>query len=111
MADLAESVGVLPGVRAVVLEMDELVAHAERDALLPLMRTLRDDPRFAFEQVMDICGVDWPERAERFDVVYNLLSVSLKDIGWFGFLSMVGFLAVLTVGFIYEWCKGALDWE
>ena len=43
------------------------------------MRTLRDDPRFAFEQLMDICGVDWPERAERFDVVYNLLSVSLNQ--------------------------------
>ena len=43
------------------------------------MTTLRDDPRFAFEQVMDICGVDWPERAERFDVVYNLLSVSLNQ--------------------------------
>jgi len=28
---------------------------------------------------MDICGVDWPERAERFDVVYNLLSVSLNQ--------------------------------
>ena len=47
MADLAESVGVLPGVRAVVLEMDELVAHAERDALLPLLQTLRDDPRLS----------------------------------------------------------------
>ena len=35
-------------------------------------------------------------------------AVSLKDIGWFGFLSMMGFLGVLTVGFIYEWCKGAL---
>jgi NADH-quinone oxidoreductase subunit A len=28
-----------------------------------------------------------------------------------GFLSMVGFLGVLTVGFVYEWCKGALEWE
>ena len=46
---------------------------------MALMTTLRDDPRFAFEQVMDICGVDWPERAERFDVVYNLLSVSLNQ--------------------------------
>jgi NADH-quinone oxidoreductase subunit C len=50
-----------------------------RDALVALMTTLRDDPRFAFEQMMDICGVDWPERAERFDVVYNLLSVSLNQ--------------------------------
>jgi NADH-quinone oxidoreductase subunit A len=38
-------------------------------------------------------------------------AVSLGDIGVFGFLSMMGFLAVLTVGFIYEWCKGALEWE
>jgi NADH-quinone oxidoreductase subunit A len=38
-------------------------------------------------------------------------AVSLADIGVLGFLSMLGFLAVLTVGFIYEWNKGALDWE
>ena len=38
-------------------------------------------------------------------------AISLSDIGLFGFLSMLGFLAVLTVGFIYEWCKGALEWE
>ncbi len=31
------------------------------------------------EQLVDLCGVDWPERAERFDVVYNLLSVSLNQ--------------------------------
>jgi NADH-quinone oxidoreductase subunit C len=42
------------------------------------MTTLRDDPRFAFEQAMDITAVDWPDRAERFDIVYNLLSVSLN---------------------------------
>ena len=54
----------------------ELVLRAKRDALVPLMLLLRDDPRFAFEQVMDICGVDWPERAERFEVVYNLLSLA-----------------------------------
>ena len=38
-------------------------------------------------------------------------AVSLKDIGAFGFWSMVVFLGVLTVGFIYEWKKGALEWE
>ena len=38
-------------------------------------------------------------------------AVGLSDIGLFGFLSMLGFLGVLTVGFVYEWCKGALDWE
>jgi NADH-quinone oxidoreductase subunit A len=38
-------------------------------------------------------------------------AISLGEIGLFGFWSMVVFLAVLTVGFIYEWKKGALDWE
>jgi NADH-quinone oxidoreductase subunit A len=38
-------------------------------------------------------------------------AISLGDIGVYGFWSMMVFLAVLTVGFIYEWRKGALDWE
>lgn len=54
----------------------ELVLRARRDSLLPLMRLLRFDARFACEQCVDICGVDWPERAERFEVVYNLLSLA-----------------------------------
>jgi NADH-quinone oxidoreductase subunit A len=38
-------------------------------------------------------------------------AVALGDIGLVGFWSMMGFLGVLTVGFIYEWKKGALEWE
>ena len=38
-------------------------------------------------------------------------AVSLGKIGLFGFFSMVVFLGVLTIGFIYEWRKGALEWE
>ncbi|MFQ5971773.1 MAG: NADH-quinone oxidoreductase subunit A [Alphaproteobacteria bacterium] len=38
-------------------------------------------------------------------------AVALGDIGLFGFWSMVVFLVILTVGFIYEWRKGALEWE
>ena len=38
-------------------------------------------------------------------------AISLKAIGVFGFWSMIVFLGVLTVGFIYEWKKGALEWE
>ncbi|KMS64833.1 hypothetical protein BVRB_042200, partial [Beta vulgaris subsp. vulgaris] len=38
-------------------------------------------------------------------------AVALGDIGLFGFWSMMLFLGVLTVGFIYEWRKGALEWE
>jgi NADH-quinone oxidoreductase subunit C len=76
---LAALVKALPGVRSTAIHVGELTAHADRGALPGLMMTLRDDPRFSFEQLMDVCGVDWPERAERFDVVYNLLSVSLNQ--------------------------------
>ena len=38
-------------------------------------------------------------------------AVTLGKIGIFGFWSMMGFLALLTIGFIYEWKKGALEWE
>ena|SRR3990167_3915046 len=38
-------------------------------------------------------------------------AVVLRKIGWFGFCGMAIFLAVLVVGFIYEWKKGALEWE
>jgi NADH-quinone oxidoreductase subunit C len=50
----------------------EIVARAA--ALAPLMARLRDHPRFGFVQLVDLCGVDWPERPERFDVVYHLLA-------------------------------------
>ena len=54
----------------------ELVLHVQREALLPLLIVLRDTPALDFAQCMDICGVDWPARPERFDVVYNLLSLT-----------------------------------
>jgi NADH-quinone oxidoreductase subunit A len=37
--------------------------------------------------------------------------VAFKSVGWFGLLSVMAFLAVLTIGFIYEWKKGALEWD
>ena len=42
---------------------------------------------------------------------FNKLKLSLGNIGALGFWSMMLFLAVLTIGFIYEWKKGALEWE
>ena len=38
-------------------------------------------------------------------------AVALGDIGLFGFWSMIVFLGVLTIGFVYEWRKGALEWD
>ena len=75
------------------------------------------------------CGFEaFDDARTRFDVRFYLVAilfiifdlevaflfpwaVSLGDIGMFGFWSMLVFLGVLTVGFIYEWKKGALEWE
>jgi NADH-quinone oxidoreductase subunit C len=76
---LGQATASVPGVSTWRIEGGELVVQAARDSLLAVMTALRDDPRFSFEQMMDLCGVDWPERGERFDVVYNLLSVSLNQ--------------------------------
>ncbi|HSS46465.1 MAG TPA: NADH-quinone oxidoreductase subunit A [Burkholderiales bacterium] len=75
------------------------------------------------------CGFEAFEDARmKFDVRYYLIAilfilfdleiaflfpwaVALKEIGTFGFVAMLVFLAVLVVGFIYEWVKGALEWE
>ena len=81
MADLQALVAEapsLPGVLRAGLEGGELVLHAERAQVDALLTALRDSPTFACEQLMDLCGVDWPERPLRFEVVYNLLSVRLN---------------------------------
>ncbi len=75
------------------------------------------------------CGFEAFEDARmKFDVRYYLVAilfilfdleiaflfpwaVALQEIGFFGFAAMMLFLAVLVVGFIYEWKKGALEWE
>jgi NADH-quinone oxidoreductase subunit A len=49
-----------------------------------------------------------------FDLEVSFLfpwAVAFGDLGWYGFWSMMVFLAVLTIGFIYEWKKGALEWD
>ncbi len=38
-------------------------------------------------------------------------AVALRHIGWFGFIAMMIFLLLLTIGFVYEWAKGALEWR
>ena len=75
------------------------------------------------------CGFEAFEDARmKFDVRYYLVAILfilfdleiaflfpwaivLQDIGWFGFIAMLVFLGILVVGFIYEWKKGALEWE
>jgi len=62
-------------VRETYLAKDELVVTINRHDVVRVLTYLRDDPNCMFVQLVDICGVDWPERDERFEVVYNLLSL------------------------------------
>lgn len=55
--------------------LDELTVTVRADKIVSILTTLRDDPNFKFVQLTDICGVDYPERRNRFDVVYHLLSL------------------------------------
>jgi NADH-quinone oxidoreductase subunit A len=75
------------------------------------------------------CGFDaFDDARMKFDVRFYLVSIlfiifdlevaflfpwaaAFRDVGWFGFWAMMIFLGVLTVGFIYEWKKGALEWD
>jgi NADH-quinone oxidoreductase subunit A len=75
------------------------------------------------------CGFDpFDDARMKFDVRFYLIAilfiifdlevaflfpwaVAFGDVGWFGFWSMMIFLSVLTIGFIYEWRKGALEWD
>ena len=75
------------------------------------------------------CGFEpFDDTRQRFDVRFYLVAIlfiifdlevaflfpwaiSFGEIGWLGFWSMMIFLGVLTIGFIYEWKKGALEWD
>lgn len=54
----------------------ELTLHVVRDALHNVIKFIRDDAKCAFQQMIDITAVDYPERAERFEVVYHFLSLT-----------------------------------
>ena len=83
MSDLQEIESVAESIRdgigAIVKDLsivgDELVAIVEKEDIVKLLIFLRDDVNCQFKQLMDICGVDYPERPKRFEVVYNLLSL------------------------------------
>ncbi len=106
--------GIAVGLAAVILLASYIVARQ------------RPDPEkiAAYE-----CGFDaFDDARGQFDVRFYLVAIlfiifdleiaflfpwaiSLGQIGTFGFWSMMGFLGILTIGFIYEWKKGALEWE
>ena len=57
----------------------ELVLHVTRDSIVKVLTFLRDDVNCQFKMLMELCGVDFPEREDRFDVVYCLLSLTLNQ--------------------------------
>ncbi len=59
--------------------LEELTLDVLRQDVLKVLAFLRDDPACLFKLLIDICGTDYPERAERFDVVYHLLSIKLNQ--------------------------------
>ena len=61
------------------LVCDELVISARAGTIVKLLTFLRDDTNCQFRQLVDLCGVDYPDRDERFEVVYNLLSLTLNQ--------------------------------
>ena len=52
----------------------ELTVTVAADSIVPFVAFLRDDPRLSFVNLTDVCGVDYPAREKRFDIVYHLLS-------------------------------------
>lgn len=58
---------------------DELTLFVVRDQIATLAKFLRDDSQCRFETLIDICGVDYPERRERFEVVYHFLSMRMNQ--------------------------------
>jgi NADH-quinone oxidoreductase subunit C len=64
---------------ATSISFGELSIVVSRDRIADVLTKLRDDAKCQFEVLIDICGVDYPVRAERFDVVYHLLSPRLNQ--------------------------------
>jgi NADH-quinone oxidoreductase subunit C len=68
--------GLLPGdVLETAVARGELTVFVKREHIVQVLTALRDDTQCQMHQLMDICGVDYPERTERFEVVYHLLSM------------------------------------
>jgi len=106
--------GIAGGLSAIILLASYIVARQNPDS----------EKLSAYE-----CGFEaFDDARGKFDVRFYLVAIlfiifdlevaflfpwaiTLGEIGYFGFWSMVVFLGILTVGFVYEWRKGALEWE
>ena len=77
LQELGEHIGeaLESDVRGWEIEHGELTVTIHRDRVHKVVRFLREDQTCRFTTLIDICGVDWPGRTDRFDVVYHLLSM------------------------------------
>jgi NADH-quinone oxidoreductase subunit C len=57
------------------LQLNELIVTVQAPSIVKVLTFLRDDPDCLFKVLVDVCGVDYPEREQRFEAVYNLLSL------------------------------------
>jgi NADH-quinone oxidoreductase subunit C len=78
LSDLAEYLELSLGEDVVSkqIALGELTVRVGRETVIRVLVFLRDDIHCQFKQLMDVCGVDYPDREPRFDVVYNLLSLT-----------------------------------
>ena len=76
LGELGEAIRLTPGVTAFEVAHGELNVLAEASRIAEVLAALRDRPELKFQQLIDLCGADYPERARRFDVVYHLLSLT-----------------------------------
>jgi NADH-quinone oxidoreductase subunit C len=61
------------------IEKDEMVLTAQRQDICKVLQFLRDDPECQFKMLLSVCGVDYPDRPDRFEVVYHLLSLNQNN--------------------------------
>jgi NADH-quinone oxidoreductase subunit C len=76
LAEIATRVGEVLGAKILSQQIafEELTITVAAEGIVEVVTALRDDPALRFVSFVDICGVDWPEREKRFDVVYHFLS-------------------------------------
>lgn len=81
LSDLGEHIaGQMPdAVRKFEIAYGELTLFAERDQIVALVDFLKRDALCMFEMMIDVCGVDYPERSQRFEVVYHFLSMRMNQ--------------------------------
>jgi len=77
LKDLAETIVAALGddILNTEVALGELMVTVRREAIVRVLTFLRDDSRCLFQQLMDVCGADYPSRPERLEVIYNLLSL------------------------------------